>query len=141
MVAAAQRVMSIAQALAAHWYETCCQIESNHNKGDVMEIFLGLLLVSISSLADQAPVGEQGKPVFIQDGPPAQAYIETALFQHLDRPPYLLYTLKPRFLQNVLRATTFGSPSSIFIAGSVNSKGFIVSPFWCLIRPPTSTGS
>jgi hypothetical protein len=58
-------------------------------QGEVMEIFLGLLLVSISSLTDQGTAGEQGKPVFIQDGPPAQAYIETALFQHLDRPPYL----------------------------------------------------
>jgi len=54
-----------------------------------MKIFLGLLLVGVSALADQAPDSGQGKPVVIQDGPPAQAYIETALYQHLDKPPYL----------------------------------------------------
>jgi hypothetical protein len=54
-----------------------------------MKIFLGLLLVGASALADQAPDSGQGKPVVIQDGPPAQAYIETALYQYLDKPPYL----------------------------------------------------
>ena len=54
-----------------------------------MKIFLGLLLVGVSALADQAPDSGQGKPVVIQDGPPAQAYIETALYQHLDKPAYL----------------------------------------------------
>jgi hypothetical protein len=59
------------------------------NRGEVMEIFLGLLLVGLSVLANQAPDSGQGKPVVIQDGPPAQAYIETALYQYLDKPPYL----------------------------------------------------
>jgi hypothetical protein len=59
------------------------------NKGGVMKIFLGLLLVGVSALADQAPDSGQGKPIVIQDGPPAQAYIETALYQYLDKPPYL----------------------------------------------------
>jgi hypothetical protein len=54
-----------------------------------MKIFLGLLLVGASALADQAPDSGQGKPLVIQDGPPAQAYIETALYQYLDKPPYL----------------------------------------------------
>lgn len=54
-----------------------------------MKIFLGLLLVGVSALAAQAPDGGREKPVVIQDGPPAQAYIETALSQYLDKPPYL----------------------------------------------------
>ena len=105
-----------------------------------MKIFLGLLLVGVSALADQAPGSGQGKPVIIQDGPPAQAYIETALYQYLDKPPYL-YTLKLRSLQSVSSARTFGLRWSIFIAGSMNAKGFIVSPFWYLIPQPTSIGS
>jgi hypothetical protein len=54
-----------------------------------MKIFLGLLLVGVSALADQAPDNGQRKPGMIQDGAPAQAYIETALYQYLDKPPYL----------------------------------------------------
>jgi len=55
-----------------------------------MRIFLGLLLlVGVNALADQAPGNGQGKPGIIQDGPMAQAYIETALYQYLDKPPYL----------------------------------------------------
>jgi hypothetical protein len=55
-----------------------------------MQIFLGLLLVAVNALADQTPDSGRGKPVVIQDGPPAQAYIDTALYQHLHQPPYLL---------------------------------------------------
>jgi len=54
-----------------------------------MKIFLGLLLVGVSALADQPPDSGQGKPAVIQDGAQAQAYIETALYQYLDKPPYL----------------------------------------------------
>jgi hypothetical protein len=54
-----------------------------------VKIFLGLLLVGVSALAAQAPESGREKPVVIQDGPTAQAYIETALSQYLDKPPYL----------------------------------------------------
>ena len=68
-----------------------------------MEIFLGLLLVGLSVLANQAPDSEQGKPVVIQDGPPAQAYIETALYQYLDKPPYLfIHTETPFFAKRLV---------------------------------------
>ena len=54
-----------------------------------MKIFLGLLLLAgVSALADQTPEGEPGNPVVIQDGQPAQAYVETALSRYLDKPPY-----------------------------------------------------
>ena len=54
-----------------------------------MKIFLGLLLVGVSALADEAPDSRQDKPVVIRDGLPAQTYIETALYEYLDKPTYL----------------------------------------------------
>jgi hypothetical protein len=67
-----------------------------------MKIFLGLLLVGVSALADRAPDSEQGKPVVIQDGQPAQAYIETALYQYLDKPPYLFIHAETPFFTKCL---------------------------------------
>jgi hypothetical protein len=61
-----------------------------------MKIFLGLLLASVSALADQAPEMEAGKPV-VQDGQPAQAYVETELNQYLDKPPYLFIDAESPF--------------------------------------------
>ena len=65
------------------------ELTKTTNRGEVMKIFLGLLLVGVSALADQAPDSRQAKPVVIRDGLPAQTYIETALYQYLDKPPYL----------------------------------------------------
>jgi len=74
-----------------------------------MKIFLGLLLVGVSALADQAPDSGQGKPAAIQDGAQAQEYIETALYQYLDKPPYLFiriffYDLTREPLQCLIRS-------------------------------------
>ena len=94
-----------------------------------MKIFLGLLLVGVSALADQAPDIGQGKPVVIQDGhrhrrTSRRRFISTSISRLI-----FLYMLKLRSLQNVSSARMFGSRSSIFIVGSMNSKGFIVSLF------------
>jgi hypothetical protein len=62
-----------------------------------MQLFLGLLLVGVSALAEQAPKSGQGKPVVIQDGQPAQAYIETELNRYLEKPPYLLINAETPF--------------------------------------------
>jgi hypothetical protein len=63
-----------------------------------MKIFLGLLLLAgVSALADQASESEPGNPVVIQDGQPAQAYVETALSRYLDKPPYLFIDAESPF--------------------------------------------
>ena len=69
-----------------------------------MKIFLGLLLVGVSALADQVPDSGQGKPVVIRDGQPAQAFIETALYQYLDKPPYLFIHAETPFFAKRLVA-------------------------------------
>ena len=58
--------------------------------------------MGVSALADQAPNSGQEKPVVIQDGPPAQTYIETALYQHLDKPPYLFILAETPFFAKLL---------------------------------------
>ena len=51
-----------------------------------MKFVLSLLLICASALAE----GAREKPAIIQDGPPAHDYIELALYDYLEKPPYLL---------------------------------------------------
>ncbi len=67
-----------------------------------MKIFLGLLFAGVSALADEAPGSGQGKPVVIQEGQPAQAYVETELSRYLDKPPYLFIDAESPFYAKVL---------------------------------------
>jgi hypothetical protein len=99
-----RRRPSVPLARHARWYETCYQASQNRKQGEVMKIFIGLLLVGVRALADQAPDSGQGKPVVIQDGPPAQAYIETALYQYLHKPPYLFIHAETPFFAKHLAA-------------------------------------
>jgi hypothetical protein len=67
-----------------------------------MRILLGLFLLGVTALADGVPEGGQGKPVVIEDGQPAQAYVETALNQYLDKPPYLFIHAETPFFTKCL---------------------------------------
>jgi hypothetical protein len=63
-----------------------------------MKFVLGLLFIGLSALADQAPDNAQAKPTVIQEGPLAQAYIQTAIYDYLDKPPPRLTSpqIRPR---------------------------------------------
>lgn len=50
---------------------------------------LALLFIAMNVLAKFSPEGAQEKPALIQDGAPAQAYIKSAIYEYLDKPPYL----------------------------------------------------
>ena len=54
-----------------------------------MKIVLTLLLLSVTALGDQLPNHEQSKPAIIKDGSAAESYIIKALYDYLDKPPYL----------------------------------------------------
>ena len=56
----------------------------------MIRLVLGLLFFGVTAFADQPSDTEQSKPAIIQDGKPAQAYIDTALYEYLDKPPYLV---------------------------------------------------
>jgi hypothetical protein len=55
-----------------------------------MKLILILLAFGVAAFAETPSDAEQGKPAIIQDGHPAQAYIDTALYEYLDKPPYLV---------------------------------------------------
>jgi len=55
-----------------------------------MKLVLGLLFFSVAAFAETPSAKEQGKPAVIQDGQSARAYISTALYEYLDKPPYLV---------------------------------------------------
>jgi hypothetical protein len=50
---------------------------------------LALLLLAVNAMAELSPGRGQEKPATIQDGAPAQAYVSTAIYEYLDKPPYL----------------------------------------------------
>jgi hypothetical protein len=55
-----------------------------------MKLILSLLAFSVAAFAEGPSDNEQSKPAIIQDGQPAQRYIDTALYEYLNKPPYLL---------------------------------------------------
>jgi hypothetical protein len=55
-----------------------------------MEVVLALLLLGITALAgQQISENTENKPAVIQDGKAAQSYITKALYEYLEKPPYL----------------------------------------------------
>jgi hypothetical protein len=67
-----------------------------------MKIVLALLLLSVTALAKQPSNHEQSKPATIQDGSAAKSYISRALFEYLDKPPYLaVHAETPFFSKNI----------------------------------------
>jgi hypothetical protein len=64
-----------------------------------MKLVLGLLFFGVSGFAETPSDNEQGKPAVIQDGQPAQAYISMALYEYLDKPPYLVIHAETPFFE------------------------------------------
>jgi hypothetical protein len=63
-----------------------------------MKILLALLFLSVAALGEPSSDQEQGKPALIQDGPAAESYISTSLYDYLDKPPYLAIRAETRFI-------------------------------------------
>jgi len=55
-----------------------------------MKTVLVLLFLGVAALADPPYDDGQKKPAVIQDGTAAEAFISTALYDYLDKPPYLV---------------------------------------------------
>src|SRR4051812_36332429 len=55
-----------------------------------MKVILGLLLCGIAAIGQIPSASQQSKPALIQDGASAQEYISRALYEYLDKPPYLV---------------------------------------------------
>jgi hypothetical protein len=64
-----------------------------------MKILFALLLLSPMALAGQhAPKEKDKKPAVIQDGSAAKSYIHKALYEYLEKPPYLTIGAATPFL-------------------------------------------
>ena len=64
-----------------------------------MKILLALLLLSPVAFAGQhASNQKEKKPAVIQDGSAAKSYIHKALYEYLEKPPYLTVELATPFL-------------------------------------------
>jgi hypothetical protein len=64
-----------------------------------MKILLALLLFSSTAFAGQhASKEKEKKPAVIQDGSAAKSYIHKALYEYLEKPPYLAVELATPFL-------------------------------------------
>jgi hypothetical protein len=64
-----------------------------------MKILFVLLLLSPTAFAGQrASKEKEKKPAIIQDGSPAKSYIHKALYQFLEKPPYLAIEVATPFL-------------------------------------------
>lgn len=61
-----------------------------------MKIILGLLLSTVLCAAEPANQAET-KPSNIQDGQPAESYISKALYDFLEKPPYLVIIAETPF--------------------------------------------
>jgi hypothetical protein len=67
-----------------------------------MKLVLGLLFFSVAALAEGPSDNEQGKPAAIRDGQSAQAYINTALYEYLGKPPYLFIHAETPFFEKCI---------------------------------------
>src|ERR1700739_3921779 len=64
-----------------------------------MKILLALLLLSPMALAGQHASNQKAKkPAAIQDGSAAKSYIHKALYEYLEKPPYLAIEIATPFL-------------------------------------------
>jgi hypothetical protein len=64
-----------------------------------MKILAGLLIFGLCAFAETPADTEPSKPAPIQDGQSAQAYINNALYEYLDRPPYLMIQAETPFFE------------------------------------------
>jgi len=67
-----------------------------------MKVVVALLFCGFSALASRAADQEQAKPPMIQDGSAAQTYINSALSEYLEKPPYLAIQAETPFFSKRL---------------------------------------
>jgi len=53
-----------------------------------MKIISGLILLTMTALAEGPSGTDEAKPLVIQDGEPAQSYIQAQLSEHLNKPAF-----------------------------------------------------
>jgi len=67
-----------------------------------MKVVVALLFLGLSALASEPAPDQQDKPPMIQDGSAAQSYINGALIDYLEKPPYLAIQAETPFFSKRL---------------------------------------
>jgi hypothetical protein len=62
-------------------------------------LVVGILFFGLPAFAETPAGNEQSKPPLLQDAQSAQAYISSALYEYLDKPPYLAIGAETPFLE------------------------------------------
>ena len=85
---------------------------------------LAFPLIVTNALAELSLDGLQEKPAIIQDGAAAHAYINTAIYEYLDKPPYLsLQAETPFFAKRIAGKETWISLGE-FYCGPIEQEKF-----------------
>jgi hypothetical protein len=63
-----------------------------------MKVIVGLILLTLATLAEGAAPTDQTKPLVIQDGEPAQSYIKGQLNDFLNKPAFLYLSAETPFI-------------------------------------------
>jgi hypothetical protein len=71
-----------------------------------MKVLLAFLFLGLTAFAGEPSNHEQSKPAAIQDGSAAQSYISKALYEYLDKPPYLTIDSATPFLSKIIEGKT-----------------------------------
>jgi len=71
-----------------------------------MKIVLALLLLGVTALASEASDHQRDKPAIIGDGSAAKSYISKALYEYLDKPPYLAIRAATPFASKEIEGKT-----------------------------------
>ena len=63
-----------------------------------MKIIFGVILMTMTALAEGPPGTDGAKPLVVQDGEPAQSYIQAQLSEYLNKPAYLSVIAETPFM-------------------------------------------
>ena len=87
-----------------------------------MKVALAFLLFGLTAFAEEPLDHEQGKPAIIQDGSAAQSYISKALYEYLEKPPYLAIDAETPFFSKSIDGKTMWIALVEFCCGISEQK-------------------
>jgi hypothetical protein len=93
-----------------------------------MKIVLVLLFLGVGALAEPTSDGEQKKPAVIEDGSAAESFIRTALYEYLDKPPFLAIRAEtPFFVKRIYGESRWVALVEFYCGISEQSKALCLT--------------
>ena len=85
-----------------------------------------LLFITVNALSELSTDTVQEEPAIIRDGAPTQAYISTAIYEYLEKPPYLTIQAENPFFEKSIAGKDRWISLVEFYCGRVNNRGSTV---------------